>query len=58
MFKNINRLFVLSFKNGKIDPNRGSFDKYCMSLVEIKNFNRLIDNNSFFDHPVKNNLTK
>ena len=24
-----------------------------MSLVEIKDFNALIDNNPFFDHPVK-----
>ena len=27
-FKNINRLFALSLKNGNIDPTRDSFDKY------------------------------
>ena len=27
-FRNINRLFVLSFKNGSNDPIRDSFDKY------------------------------
>ena len=27
-FRNINRLFVLSFKNGNDDPKRDSFDKY------------------------------
>ena len=37
-FKNISRLFVLSFKNGS-DPMRDSFDKYYMPLVEIQGFN-------------------
>ena len=26
---------------------------YCMLLIEIKDFNELIDNKSFFDQPVK-----
>ena len=34
-FRNINRLFVLSFKNGNDDPTRNSLDKYFMLLVEI-----------------------
>ena len=51
-FTNIDRLFVLSFKNGNDDPMRDSFDKYYMSLVEIKDFNALIDNKPFFDQPV------
>ena len=41
--RNINRLFVLSFKNGNDDPTRDSFEKYYMPLVEIKDFNALID---------------
>ena len=53
-FRNINRLFVLSFKNGDNDPKRNSFDKYYMPLVEIKDFNALTDNKSFFDQPIKN----
>ena len=53
-FRNINRLFVLSFENGDYDPMRGYFDKYYMPLVEIKDFNALIDNKPFFDQPVKN----
>ena len=51
-FRNINRLFALSFKNGDNDPTRNSFDKYDIPLVEIKYFNALIDNKAFFDHPV------
>ena len=47
-------MFVLSLKNGYDDPTRNSFDKYYMSLVEIKDFNALINNKPFFDHPVKN----
>ena len=54
-FRNINRLFVLSFKSGDDDPTRDSFDEYYMPLVEIKDFNALIDNKPpFFDQPVKN----
>ena len=48
-FRNINKLFVILFKNGNNDPTRDSFDKYYMSLVEIKDFNALIDNKPFFD---------
>ena len=47
-FRNINRMFVQSFKAGENDPTRNSFVKYYMSLEEIKNFNALID------QPVKN----
>ena len=53
-FRTINGLLVLSFKNGNDDPTRNSFDKYYMPLVEIKDFNALIDNKPFFDQPVKN----
>ena len=46
-FKNINRQFVLSFKNRDDDPARNSFNKYYMPPVEIKNFNALIDKKPF-----------
>ena len=52
-FRNINRLFVLSFKNGNDDPTRDSFDKYNIPLIEIKDFNVLNNNKIFFDQPVK-----
>ena len=42
-FRKITRLFVLSFKNGNDDPTRDFFDKYCMSLVEIKDFYAVIN---------------
>ena len=32
-FRNINRLFVLTFKNGNNDPTRDSVNKYYMPLV-------------------------
>ena len=53
-FRNINRLFVLSFKNGNDDPTRNSLDRYYMLLVVIKDFNALIDNKPLFDQPVEN----
>ena len=50
-FTNVNRLFVLSFKN---EDDRTSFSKYYTPIVETKNFNVLIDGKSFFDTPIKN----
>ena len=53
IFRIINRLFVFSFKNVNNDPKRDSFDKYYTPLVEIKDFNALIDNKPFFVQLVK-----
>ena len=53
-FRNIDKLFVFSLKNSDNNPTRNSFVKYYMSLVEIKDFNVLINNRSFFDQPVEN----
>ena len=53
-FRNINRLFVLSFKNDISYSTRNYFDRYYMLLVETKDFNALIGNKPFFDQPVKN----
>ena len=46
-FRNINRLFVLSWNNWDNDHARDSFDKYYMPLVEIKDLNALIHNEPF-----------
>ena len=51
-FTNVNRLFVLSFKNenGNDDENewvRTSFKKYYVPKVKVKNFNLLIDRKPF-----------
>ena len=47
IFRNINSLFVLSSKNSDDDLKRNSFHKYYIPLVEIKDFNVLIDNKPF-----------
>ena len=59
-FTNVNRLFVLSFKNDENDDDdddddddeiesvRASFKKYYVSKVEVKDFNVLIDVKPFF----------
>ena len=52
--RSINRLSVLSFKNGIDNPKRNSFNEYYMPLAEIKNFSALIDNKPLFDQSVKN----
>ena len=36
-------MFEVLFKNGNNVPTRDSFDKYYMPLVEIKDFNALIE---------------
>ena len=41
-FRNINDLFVLSFKNGNNDPTR--YFLRNIPIVDIKNFNALINN--------------
>ena len=51
-FRNIYRLFVLSFINCNDDLMRDSFNKYYMPLIEIKDFNALIKNKPFFDQSV------
>ena len=50
-FTKVNRLFVLSFEN---EDDRRSFSKYYVPNVQIKDFNVLIDGDSFFDMPIKN----
>ena len=50
-FSNVNRLFVLSFKN---EDDRTSCYKYYTPSVEIKDYNVLIDGNAFFELPIKN----
>ena len=47
-FRNIYRLFILSFENGNNNPIRDSSDKHYMSLVEITDFNVLIEKKKFF----------
>ena len=50
IFQGVSRLFVLSFENEsdrKVDT--GYYPK-----LEIKDYNVMIDEKSFFDHPVKN----
>ena len=46
-FRNIKILLVLSFKNVDDDPARNSFDEYYMPLVEIKDFDALVENKPF-----------
>ena len=46
-YRNINRIFVLSFKNDYDDCTRLFCDSYCMSLAERKKFNVLMRNKPF-----------
>ena len=52
-FTNANRLFVLLFARDNTVDNRNSFSHYYLPNIQIKDFNALIDENSFFDLPVK-----
>ena len=54
-FKNINILFVLSFRNSDHDPTRSCkiLQEYYMLLAEIEGFKTLIDNKLDFHQPLK-----
>ena len=52
--RNINRLFVLSFRNGDNDPTKNYCDRYYMPVAEIKDFNVLTDKKPISDQPLKN----
>ena len=52
-FQGVNRLFVLSFEN---NDGRASYTRYYLPLVEIKEYNAMIDGQNFLNQPVKNNL--
>ena len=58
-FTNINRLFVLLFKNehgndDKDESVRTSFSKYYVPKVEMKGVNFLINGKQFYEIPIKN----
>ena len=50
-FNEVNRLYVLSFEN---EEDAKTFSKYYSPKIEIKHFNVLIMEKSFFDLTVKN----
>ena len=52
-FQDVNRLFVLSFKD---DDGRKSYRQYYLPTLEIKDYNVVIDGRNFFDKPIRNNL--
>ena len=45
--------FHLKMRDSNPNPKRDSFDTHYILLVEIKYFNALIDNKTFFDQPIK-----
>ena len=51
-FQGVNRLFVLAFEN---DDDRTSSDEYYLLIVEIKDYNIMINDENFFDQLIKNN---
>ena len=53
-FTNVNRLFVLPFSRNNNADKRDSFSDYYVPNIEIKDFNVLIDGESFFGLPLKN----
>ena len=51
-FQGVNRLFVLAFENHN---HRISTKRYYLPIVEIKDYNIMINGENFFDQPIKNN---
>ena len=54
IFRIINIPFVQQFKVGNNISTRISFIKYYIPLVEMKNFNELIDNKPIFNQLLEN----
>ena len=50
-FTNVNRLFVLAFRQDNID--RQSFSEFYLPNVTVKDYNVIIDKLAFFDLPIK-----
>ena len=50
-FQGVNRLFILALEN---DTQRTSHSGYYLPNVEIKNYNIVINEENFFDQPIKN----
>ena len=48
----VNRLFVLAFEN---DNHRTNDERYYLLAVEIKDHNIMINDENFFDQPIKSN---
>ena len=51
-FQGVNRLFVLAFEN---DNHRSSTRRYNLPIVEIKDYNIMINGENVYDQPIKNN---
>ena len=49
-FTNVNRLFVLAYRN---DADRQSFSEFYLPKIMIKDFNVIIGELAFFDLPIK-----
>ena len=50
-FNNVNKLFVLASPN---QEDKRSFSKYYTPAVEIKYYNVIIDDEPFYEIPIKN----
>ena len=51
-FRGVNRFFVLAFEN---DTQRTLHSGYYLPNVEIKDYNIMINEEKFFDQPIKDN---
>ena len=49
-FTNVNRLFVLAYRNA---DNRQSYSRFYLPNVMVKDYNVIIDKLAFFDLPIK-----
>ena len=50
-FNNVNKLLVLAFPN---EEDRRSFSKYYTPILEIKDYNVIIDGEPFYEMPIRN----
>ena len=57
-FQGINRLFVMAYNRADDEPTRDGRTKYYLPRIDFKKYNVIIDERSFYDNPIENDIEK
>ena len=57
-FQGVNRLFVMAYNRVDGQPTRDERTKYYLPIIDLKQYNVIIDGINFYDNPIENNNEK
>ena len=57
-FQGVNRLFVMAYNRVDGQPTRDERTKYYLPIIDLKQYNVIIDGRNFYDNPIENNNEK